>query len=83
MMPLLDASIRVSVVLAIALATSAAMRRRSAAARHGLLAAALLLSALVAPLSWALPAVHVELSGWVFQARPGFFLRRFITLNQP
>ena len=71
MMHLVDASIRVSVVLAIALVTSAAMRRRAAAARHGLLAAALLLSALVAPLSWALPAVHLDLSRWVLPARPG------------
>jgi hypothetical protein len=64
MMLLVDVSIRVSVVLAVALVTAAAMRRRAAAARHGLVAAALLLSALVAPLSWALPAVHVELSQW-------------------
>jgi TonB family protein len=72
MTALLDASIRVSVVLAVALIGSAAMRKRAAAARHGLVAGGVLLSALVAPLSWTLPAWHVQVPAWRVAAGSAF-----------
>jgi len=51
----LDVGLRASLVLLIALAASAALRRRSAALRHWVLAAGILSAAAVAPLGIALP----------------------------
>lgn len=64
MIALVDTSLRLSVVLAIALVASAALRDRAASLRHALLAGGLLLAAFVAPLSWILPAWHVRVPAW-------------------
>lgn len=58
----LDIGLRASVVVLVALAASAALRRRSAALRHWVLAAGILSAAAVAPLGVALPAWDLPLS---------------------
>ena len=65
-MTALDVGLRASVIVLIALAASAALRRRSAALRHWVLAAGILSAAAVAPLGIALPA-------WDLPAAPGVF----------
>ncbi|MFA5908877.1 MAG: M56 family metallopeptidase [Vicinamibacterales bacterium] len=52
----LEIGLRASVIVLVALAASAALRRRSAALRHWVLAAGILSAAAVAPLGLALPA---------------------------
>ena len=57
---LLDVMLRSSAILGVALLALPFLRRRSAAFRHSVLAGAMAASALVLPLSWALPAWTVQ-----------------------
>ena len=61
MSPLVDAAMRISVVLAVGLVTHAAVRHRSPALRHLLLAVALVAAPMVLPLTALLPPVAVAL----------------------
>lgn len=61
-MTALEIGLRASVVVLVALAASAALRRRSAALRHWVLAAGMLSAAAVAPLGIALPAWDLPVS---------------------
>jgi TonB family protein len=56
-----DIVLRSSAMAAIGWLAAAALRRQSAAVRHGVLAAALLGAALVAPLSWVVPTLSLPL----------------------
>lgn len=64
MTALFDASLRLSVVVGVALLAAAALRGRAASLRHAWLAGGLLLAALVGPLSWTLPEWHVRVPAW-------------------
>ena len=57
---LVDVVVRSSAILAVILVVLPFLRRRSAALRHGVLAGAMAASAVVVPLSFALPAWTVE-----------------------
>lgn len=57
---LVDVTVRSSVVIAAALLVFRLLHRRSAALRYAVLAGAMLVSALVVPLSWTLPAWGVR-----------------------
>lgn len=70
MMSLLDGTLRLSIVVGVALLLSSVLRGRSAALRHAWLAAGLLLAALVAPLSWMVPPLHLRLPAWDTAAAP-------------
>lgn len=59
---LLDAAIRSSALLIIGLGVAALLRHRAAALRHAVLAAAVLGSAAVVPLSYAIPSWNVEVA---------------------
>jgi TonB family protein len=65
---LLDATLRVSLVMAVVLVATASMRRRAASMRHAALAGGLVLSACVVPLSWLLPHWYVLLPPWRWAA---------------
>ena len=56
---LLDLTLRSSVMLAIGLLTSAALRRRSAALRHAVLTAGLVATFAIVPTAWLLPSWSV------------------------
>jgi TonB family protein len=70
MTALLDATVRVSVVLLAGLIASSVLHRRSAAVRHALLAAAIAAAAAVVPLSWWLPIWTLSLPAWWSPANP-------------
>jgi hypothetical protein len=78
---LLNTSIKVTLIVFVALATTAVLRRRSAAVRHFVLAAALACAAATPALRLVAPAWQASMGAWLTESRVQLIDRPLLVLD--